>query len=145
MQLVTFFVGPYQFGIDVLRVQEVLQMQPVTRIPVAPRVVAGLLNLRGQILTALDLRSFFGMDATDDPSQRMNVILPYREDVVSLVADRVGDVVQVDEDTVEGLPPNTPEVMRPLLRGVVPGEGRLLFVLDADHSLDIMLDQVEVA
>lgn len=143
MQLVTFFVGPYPFGIDVLRVQEVLQMQPVTRVPAAPRVVAGLLNRRGQILTALDLRAFFGMEATGDPSRRMNVILPYREDVVSLVVDRVGDVVQVDAGTVEGLPPNTPEAMRPLLGGVIPGEGRLLFVLDADRALGVMLDQVE--
>ena len=58
---------------------------------------------------------------------------------------RVGDVVQVDAGTVEGLPPNTPEAMRPLLGGVIPGEGRLLFVLDADRALGVLLDQVEGA
>ncbi len=145
MQLVTFFVGSYQFGLDVLRVQEVLRSQPVTRIPIAHPNIAGLLNLRGQILTALDLRAFFGMGHTDDPSQSMNVIVPHRDAVVSLVADRVGDVLQVDDASVEPLPPNTPARLRPILSGVVPGEGRLLFVLDADRALAVFLDQVEAA
>lgn len=145
MQLVTFTVGPFQFGLDVLCVQEVLRSQPVTRIPVAPGTIAGLLNLRGQILTALDLRAFFGMEPTADPGQSMNVIVPYRDAVVSLVADRVGDVVQVEDGRIEVLPPNTPDVLRPLLSGVVPLEGRLLFILDAALALDSFLDQAEAA
>ncbi len=145
MQLVTFFVGPFQFGVNVLRVQEIRRTQPITRVPVAPGVIAGLLNLRGQILTALDLRAFFGLGQADDAGACMNVIMPYRDSVISLVVDRVGDVVIVDDAKVERLPPNTPERLRPLLSGVVPGEGRLLFVLDADKALDKMLKLVEVA
>lgn len=145
MQLVTFTVGPFQFGLDVLCVQEVLRSQPVTRIPVSPGTIAGLLNLRGQILTALDLRAFFGMGQTEDPSSCMNIIVPYRDAVVSLVADRVGDVVQVEDGKIEVLPPNTPDVLRPLLSGVVPMDGRLLFILDAAQALDVFLEGAEAA
>ena len=145
MQLVTFFVGPYQFGLDVLRVQEVLRSQPVTRVPVARETIAGLLNLRGQILTALDLRAYFHMGQTEDTSHCMNVIVPHQESIVSLVADRVGDVLQVEDAHVEPLPPNTPDVLRPLLCGVTQGEGRLIFILDADKALGRFLEQAEAA
>ncbi|MEA2698616.1 MAG: purine-binding chemotaxis protein CheW, partial [Myxococcales bacterium] len=101
--LCTFTVGPYWFGVSVDRVQEVVRNQPITRVPLAAPAVRGLMNLRGQIVMAIDLRRCLGLSATDggdgadtDAPPPMNVILRGPDGPTSLLVDSIGDVREAD-------------------------------------------------
>jgi len=103
-QFSTFFVGDMFFGVDVLNVQEVLRFQPMTPVPQAPKVIEGLINLRGQIVTAIDLRRRLGV-ADRGPDQRpMNVVVRTDDGAVSLLVDEIGDVLEVDASSYEHAP-----------------------------------------
>src|ERR1700722_12168545 len=105
-QLCTFFVGDGHFGIPVEQVQEVVRPQPITPVPLAPRVVRGLINLRGQILTAIDLRYRLGLGEPGDERELMNVVVRTDDSPVSFLVDEIGEVLDVQEDTFEA-PPET--------------------------------------
>jgi purine-binding chemotaxis protein CheW len=127
----TFWVDDQFFGVDALGVQEVLRHQPMTTVPLAPREVSGLINLRGQVVTALDLRWRLGLgdrDAGEAPP--MSVVVRTGDDPVSFLVDRIGDVVGGDLDRLEEPPETMDESQRRMLRGVHKLEGRLLLVLD---------------
>lgn len=132
-QLCTFFLGGICFGVDVVRVQEVIRLQQMTRVPLANEAVRGLINLRGQIVTAIDMRLRLQLPVGEhDP---MNVVIRADDGAVSLLVDDIGDVVEVDESSFE-LPPNTmPARARELVRGVYKLEGRLLLLLDTERAL----------
>src|SRR3954454_16474957 len=103
-QYCTFTVDGHYFGVDVLRVQEVIRAQPMTRVPLAPPVVRGLINLRGQIVTAIDLRRRLGMPdrAADRPP--VNVVVRTDDGAVSLLVDEIGDVIAPPEAAFERPP-----------------------------------------
>src|SRR5215471_19097163 len=105
-QFCTFFVDGYYFGLDVLKVQEVIRYQEMTRVPLAPPVVRGLINLRGQIVTAIDLRR--RLELTDRPADQLplNVVVQTDDGAFSLLVDEIGDVVKVREQLFER-PPDT--------------------------------------
>src|SRR5438034_5125162 len=105
-QYCTFHVGGYYFGLDVLNVQEIIRYQAMTRVPLAPPVVQGLINLRGQIVTAIDLRRRLRLN--ERPAERlpMNIVLRTDDGPVSLLVDEIGDVLQVSEEVFE-CPPET--------------------------------------
>lgn len=133
----SFWAADFRFGVEVERVQEVLRFQEMTRVPLAPAVVGGLINLRGQIVTAIDLRLRLGMPAAAEGFKCMNVILRTNAGPVSLLVDRIGDVLQVDPGSFEA-PPNTvaPETRR-LVRGVYKLGDGLLHVLDTGAALEV--------
>jgi purine-binding chemotaxis protein CheW len=145
MQCCTFEIGHHRFGLDVLHVQEVLRSQPITPVPLAHSAVAGLLNLRGQIITVLDLRTLFGLDGQTDFDTSLNVIMPSAEGTVSLTADAIGDVLHLADEQLEPLPANTPDALRPLLSGVHVHSGQLYLVLDAKKALAHVLSAVASA
>lgn len=100
-QLCTFFLDDRMFGFDVLRVQEINRIQQLTPVPLAPPAVRGLINLRGQIVTAIDLRERLGFPAADPNSLPVNIIVPSDEGPVSFLVDEVGDVIDVDDRDFE--------------------------------------------
>jgi purine-binding chemotaxis protein CheW len=128
-QFCTFTLGEYLFGVDVKNVQEVLRFQPMTRVPLASPTVRGLINLRGQIVTAIELRIRIGIAAREgkDP---MNVVVRTVEGVVSLLVDEIGDVVEVDENRFERAPDTLTGAFRELVSGVYKLENRLLLIVD---------------
>jgi purine-binding chemotaxis protein CheW len=131
-QFCSFFVDGLCFGIEVAHVQEIRSMTAMTRVPLAAHVVGGLLNLRGHIITAIDLRRC--LDLSDRPAdeQPVNLVLRTADGGVSLLVDRMGDVLDVAEDDFE-LPPRTLDARwRELIRGAYKLEGRLLLVLNID-------------
>jgi purine-binding chemotaxis protein CheW len=134
-QLCTFMLGGELFGIDVLRVQEVLRCQETTRVPLAAEAVRGLMNLRGQIVTAVDLRSRLGLAPRDEDSAPMNVVLRTDEGAVSLLVDEIGDVLEVDEQHLERPPDTLAPAFRELIRGVYKLNKKLLLLLDTERSL----------
>jgi purine-binding chemotaxis protein CheW len=129
-RLVTFTLGDRLCGIPVDRVQEVLPGRARTRVPLAPDDVAGLVNLRGQVVLTVDLRQRLGM-APSETEQMMAVVF-VGDETVSLLVDRIGDVLVVEEDQFE-LPPQTlPEVLRSVILGTYKLADKLLLALDVD-------------
>jgi purine-binding chemotaxis protein CheW len=136
-QLCTFYVGDGYFGIPVEQVQEVVRPQPITPVPLAPKVVRGLINLRGQILTAIDLRYRLGLGEPGDPAKLMNVVVRTDDSPVSFLVDEIGEVLDVDEDCFENPPETLQGEMRELIGGAYKLDGRLLLALSAERTISI--------
>ena len=134
-QYSTFMAGGLFLGIEVLQVQEVLRYLEMTRIPRAPDVIQGLINLRGQIVTAVDMRARLGLPKRPEGESPMNMVVRSDDGAVSLLVDEIGDVVEVTADSYEPTPDNLPREQRELIEGVYKLEGRLLLVLDTERVL----------
>ncbi len=136
-QFATFLVDKLLFGVEVEKVQEVIRYQEMTRVPLAPRVVKGLINLRGQIVSAVDLRCRLGLRDRAAGELPMNVIVRREDGAVSLLVDEIGDVLEVKDESFE-LPPGTlcGEV-RELFRGVHKLKDSLLIALDTEKILNV--------
>jgi purine-binding chemotaxis protein CheW len=135
-QFCTFFLGPLFFGIDVLKVQEVIRAQELTRIPLAPSTLRGLINLRGQIVTAVDLRHRLGLAEPADERAPMNVIVRSDDGAVSLLVDEIGDVVELDDEIYEDAPETLKGAARELVLGVYKLKERLLLILDTEKTVN---------
>ena len=137
-QFSTFVVDRLLFGVEVEKVQEVIRYQEMTRVPLAPPVVKGLINLRGQIVTAVDLRCRLGLPERADDDLPMNVVIRHEDGAVSLLVDEIGDVLEVEDEAFE-LPPGTlSRGVRELIRGVYKLKGALLIALDTDKMLNLL-------
>jgi purine-binding chemotaxis protein CheW len=136
-QFATFFVADLFFGVDVLRVQEVLRFQHMTRVPQAPDVIEGLINLRGQIVTAIDMRRRLRLPPRPGDQTPMNMVVRTEGGAVSLLVDEIGDVLDVDATIYERPPENLDPAARELIRGVYKLKDRLLLVLDAERTVDL--------
>jgi purine-binding chemotaxis protein CheW len=134
-QFCTFILGDLFLGIEVLKVQEVLRYQEMTSVPLAPREVRGLINLRGQIVTAIDLRRRLGLPPREEGQMPMNVIVRTSEGAVSLLVDEIGDVVEVDESTFEEPPETATGRAREFILGVFKLDQRLLLILDTTKAV----------
>ncbi|WP_221029882.1 chemotaxis protein CheW [Actomonas aquatica] len=136
-QLCTFYVGDLFLGLDVLSVQEVIRSPELAQVPLAPPTIQGLLNLRGQILTAIDLRRMLKLREPKEGSDRkasMLMILRTANGQVALVVDSVGDVMELTEDTFEPPPDTVPSAVLHLIQGVHKLDRKLLHVLDAEAT-----------
>ncbi len=137
-QLCTFLLDGVLLGVDVKFVQEVLRLQEMTPVPLAPTVVSGLINLRGHIVTALDLRQRLELAPRPPGLEPVNVVVRHGDSTVSLLVDDIGDVVTVDPATFE----STPATLDPRIKGVVRGvyklKGELLLLMDP--ALVLQLD-----
>jgi purine-binding chemotaxis protein CheW len=136
-QVATFMLDQLYFGVDVLKVQEVIKYQELTRIPLAPPVVQGLINLRGQIVTAIELRRRLGLAERKDDELPMNVVVRTPDGVVSLLVDEIGDVVEVAETQFEVAPDTLAGPTRDLVRGVYKLKDRLLLLLDEERAASV--------
>lgn len=134
-QLCTFVVGDLYIGVDVRDVQEVMLYQEMTAVPTAPPVIRGLINLRGEIVTALDLRRQLGMADRDDDVMPLNIVIrDGRDEAVSLLVDDIGEVVQTDEADFEPVPATLTGPAGDLLLGSYKLPDRLLLLLDTDKA-----------
>ncbi|TIC79018.1 chemotaxis protein CheW [Nocardioides sp. GY 10127] len=135
-QFCTFTVGGHLFGVPVESVQEVLRAQEVTRVPLAPREVSGLLNLRGQIVTSIDLRRRLGMVDRDADGKTVNIVVRTADgSAVSLVADEIGDVLEPPADSFETPPETVPAAVRAVVERVCKLEKRLMLLLDTHRAI----------
>ncbi len=136
----TFFLDDLFLGIDVLKVQEILLYQEMTPVPLAHPVISGLINLRGQVVTAMDLRLRLGLTERDPEQLPMNVIVQTKGDTVSLLVDEIGDVVEVDDSAFEPPPETIKGTIRNLIDGVYKLNDQLLLVVDAERTMDLSAD-----
>jgi purine-binding chemotaxis protein CheW len=134
-ELVTVTVGGQLFGIPVLQVQDVLGPQRITRIPLAPAEIAGSLNLRGRIVTAIDLRVRLGLAQAAERDGRMSVVVEHGGELYSLLVDVVGEVLTVDPATCERNPGTLDAFWRDVSAGICKLEGELLVILDVARLL----------
>lgn len=133
-QLCTFTLGDMLFGVDVTHVQEVIRYQEMTSVPLAPTLIRGLINLRGQIVTAIDMRARLGLPARGEPLP-MNVVLRTGEGVVSLLVDEIGDVLQPNDAQFERVPETIFGVLRELVSGVYKLDRTLLLLVDVERLM----------
>jgi purine-binding chemotaxis protein CheW len=135
-QFVTIRIGGQLFGIPVLLVHDVLQQQRITRVPLAPPEVAGSLNLRGRIVTAINMRRRMGMDATTD-KRTMAVVVENHNELYSLIVDAVGEVLTLSSGDFERNPPTLSGSWRDLSAGIFRLKDELMVVLDIGRLLNI--------
>jgi purine-binding chemotaxis protein CheW len=133
----TFFVADLFFGIEVRSVREVMGHQEMTNVPLAPPVIEGLINLRGQIITALDMRRRLSLPSRPPEVTAMNVAVRSDEGAVSLLVDEIGDVLEVPREAFEEVPDNVLRDFRDLIKGLYQLDGLLLLALNVDRVLHI--------
>ncbi len=133
----TFHLGDLFLGIKVTQVQEVLRYQERTRVPLVSAVIHGLINLRGEIVTTVDLRHRLDLEPRPADVEPINVVVRHDDGVVSLLVDEIGDVFEVTDEDFEPLPPTVQGVYREVVQGIYKLDGRLLLILDTHKLLDL--------
>ncbi len=136
LHLVTFFINGQHFGIELSKAQEIVSSQPMTAIPTADEHFAGLINLRGQIVTAIDLRLLLGFEPLENRDSLMNLVIQYNGDTSSLLFDSVGDVLEVAPHNVEAPPRTLALNLSQYVQAVVKLESHLLMLLNIDAIVD---------
>lgn len=133
-QFCTFYLDKLLFNVELKGVQEVIRSLDMTKVPLAPSVVSGLINLRGQIVTAVDLRRRLELKPRAAGLRAMNVVVRSEDGAISLLVDEIGDVVEVDEGTFEPSPETLRGSVRTMILGVHKLENQLLHVLDIEKA-----------
>ena len=142
-QFVTFTVAGQMFGVPVLRVQDILQTHKIASIPLAPAEVRGSINLRGRIVTVIDVRARLGLEPVEDSAtDQMGVTIEMGIDLYTLLADSIGDVVSLSHNSYEKTPGTLDPKWRDFANGVYRLDGSLMVVLDIERLLDIGNDLI---
>jgi purine-binding chemotaxis protein CheW len=136
-RLCTFHVDQLFLGVDVTDVREVIHHQEMTHVPLACAAIQGLINLRGQIVTAIDLRQRLQLTPRSADQQPMNVVVQTDGDIVSLLVDEIGEVLEVQESDFEGMPETVGGLARELVQGAYKLHDQLLLRLDLKKTLDL--------
>ena len=131
--ITTFQIGSDVFGIEVMNVQEVAKQSQIVPVPLAPKFVRGLVNLRGQIATAVGLREMFNHHSADKKGEEMSVICKIDGNLVSLIVDSIGDVIETEQSNFEAPPQTLPPEIRKYIKGIYRASGSFLSVLDLNR------------
>lgn len=133
-QFATFTLAGARYGVDVLRVQEALRFQARTPVPLAPAGIAGLVNLRGQVVMTVDLRPRLGLAPLASDAEPMMFVVQVDGEPISLLVDEIGDVIDVEESQFETPPDTLPAALRDVILGAYKLEKSLLLALDVDKA-----------
>ena len=136
LRCATFRVGDLFLGIDVRKVQELIRQQEMSPVPLAPQAIEGLINLRGQIVIALDPRRSLGLQPRQGKEQRVNIVVKSGDAIISLLVDEICDVVDVPEADCVDVPDNMPPEQKQLMQYVVHLDRELMLVLDSEKLFD---------
>ena len=135
LQLVTFSTGDEEFGVDILRVQEIIRTMAITKVPKAPEFVEGVINLRGKVIPIIDLRRRFGLQSKAHDKHTRIIVIEINTMIVGFVVDSVSEVLRIPTSTVEPPPPVVAGLESEYISGVGKLEDRLLILLDLDRLL----------
>ena len=135
-QLVTFNLGSEEFGVNIMMVQEIIRIPPITRVPKAPSYVEGVINLRGNVIPVVSLRSRFGMERAEDTELSRIIVLQVQTKVFGIRVDGVTEVLRLAEEAIEPPPPVALGLDAHFIRGVGKIGERLLILLDLEHIMD---------
>lgn len=134
-QLVSFEIAGEEFGVDILKVQEIIHVVDMTQVPSSPEFVEGVINLRGQIIPVINLRHRFGFPAREKDRQTRIVVVELASKTVGFLVDRVQEVLRVETTVIEPPPELVTNITTQYITGVAKLEGRLLILLDLDAVL----------
>lgn len=137
LQLVTFTIANEEFGLDILLVQEIIRVLPITKVPGAPEFVEGVINIRGKVIPIMDLRQRFGLAAKEHDSHTRIIVVELQALMVGFVVDAVSEVLRLPSGTVEPAPPLVAGIDSEYIKGVGKLEDRLLILLDLDKLLSV--------
>lgn len=135
VEMATFYVGDSLFGMDILKVQEINKLFDMTEVPMAPEYVKGILNLRGQIVTVIDLGKKLDLSVNEMCSDTRNVIVNSDSEYIGLLVDRIGDVERTDKAEIEPPPANIGGVQGKFFEGVFKKESSLIGILNVEEIL----------
>lgn len=138
-QYTTFFISNHLYGIDVMAVQEVTPALNMTKVPHAPKFVHGLINLRGQISTAISLRDLFQLDV-NALNESMNVVCRWEDNLFSFIVDKIGDVMDLKEANYEKPPDTLPVDIARFISGVYKTENELVTIIDVQKVINFILN-----
>lgn len=136
VELASFYVGESLCGMDILKVQEINKLIEMTRVPQAPEYVMGILNLRGEIVTIVDLGKKLGLKSTEISDKTRNVIVNSNGEHIGLMVEKISDVIQADWEKVEAPPANIGGVQGKYFIGVFKTEAHLIGILDVEKVLE---------
>ena len=134
LQLVSFYLGAEEFAMEILKVQEIIRMVDLTRVPNSPAFVEGVINLRGKVIPVIGLRKRFGMEPKEHDKQTRIIVIEILGTVIGFVVDSVSEVLRIPADTVEP-PPRLAKSDREYVSGVGKLPSRLLLLLDVNKLL----------
>ena len=135
MQLVTFSIGEEEFGVDILKVQEIIRTMEITKVPKAPGFVEGVINLRGKVIPIIDLRRRFGLSSKEHDKHTRIIVIEINNMIVGFVVDSVSEVLRIPASTVEPPPAGVAGMESEYISGVGKLQDRLLILLDLDRLL----------
>jgi purine-binding chemotaxis protein CheW len=141
LQFVSFHVDEEEFGLEILRVQEIIRIQPLTRVPASPAFVEGVINLRGRIIPVVSLRQRFGLAPREPDKLTRIIVTEVSGTVLGFMVDAVSEVLRLPMSTVEP-PPRLGRVEREYVRGVANLDNRLLILLDIDRLMSEAEEEV---
>jgi purine-binding chemotaxis protein CheW len=136
VELASFFVGEALCGMDILKVQEINKLIEMTRVPQAPEYVLGILNLRGEIVTIIDLGKKLGLKSTEISDKTRNIIVNSKGEHIGLMVEKISDVVQAKFEKIEAPPANIGGVQGKYFTGVLKTKDRLIGILDVGKVLE---------
>jgi purine-binding chemotaxis protein CheW len=148
-QLVVFRLGTEEFGVEILEVQEIILLSPITRVPKAPEFVEGVINLRGEIIPVVDLRKRFGLSTGELGSDARVVVVDVNDNLVGMIVDEVTQPLSLPTGQIQPPPPLAGGVDATYLRGVGKLEDRLIVILNLERALSTQeveaLEEMEVS
>lgn len=135
LQLATFYLGELCLALEIAQIQEIIRDVRVTHVPYAPPEVSGVINLRGEVTTIIDLRHVLGLPPAPEGTSRRTLIVRSQGESIGLVVDRVADIMAVGDEEVVPPPPNVGHVDGKFIRGVYPQEKEIIVVLELEQVL----------
>jgi purine-binding chemotaxis protein CheW len=135
LQFATFYVGHMLLGVDIRVVQEINRQSEITQVPHAPDYVRGVINLRGDVATIVDLRAILGLPKSDSSRQTRNLIVHHQGEAIGLLVDQISDILTLREDEINPPPTNVDGVDGRLMSGVCTLESEIVVLLDIDEVL----------
>ena len=137
LQLVSFKIGNEEFGVDILKVQEINRMVEITKVPQTPSYVEGVINLRGKVIPIVDLRKRFNLELKEADKNTRIVVVDIEGSIIGMVVDSVSEVLRLPSDTLEPAPEIVTGVNSEYIKGVAKLEDRLLIFLDLSKAIDV--------
>ncbi len=134
-ELVTFNIGEEEFGVDILKVQEIIRMVEITKVPKAPEFVEGVINLRGKVIPVINFRRRFGMETKEESKETRIIVVEIEKKILGFIVDSVSEVLRLPVSSIESAPAIVSKVDSSYIYGVGKLEDRLLILINIDRLL----------
>lgn len=134
-QIVSFKIGNEEYGVDIMRVQEIILMGAITKMPEAPAFIKGLINLRGNVISVTDLRTRFGLESKQADDRTRIIVMNLGERTVGVVVDEVNEVLRISKSQIEPAPSSISGIDHTSIKGLAKLNERILILLDVEQVL----------